>query len=110
MISNFLATQIMLPLQLTRIFDYQQPGTDAQHMTPTRTGVNEASNLPTGSTLKRIPEERRKQESRRNTDRRLMQQAIFLNTRKTQGRRHSTGRRASDLNHEMPYRPIYFKG
>ncbi len=100
----------MLPLQLTRIFDYQQPNTDSQRATPVRTGANEESNLAPGSALKKISEERRQQESRRNTDRRMEQQAIFLNTRKTQGRRYSTGRRASDLNSQMLYRPIYFRG
>jgi hypothetical protein len=100
----------MLPLQLSRIFDYQQPSTDAQRTSSVRIGADEKSSLTTGSTPRKIPEERRAQESRRSNERRLKQHATFLNTRKTQGRRRSTGRRASDLDDQILYHPIYFKG
>lgn len=97
----------MLPLQLLRIFDYQQPKVD-QGNTP-QTNKPEAPD-PAQSAATTVQIERRVQEDRRSGDRREKQQATFLNTRKPQGRRRSPGRRESDQTREMHYRPISIKG
>jgi hypothetical protein len=96
----------MLPLQAARIYDYQQPTTDTS-----RQDVTRASQTPpdrNANEVSEIAEERRKLTDRRLNDRRERQQAIFLNTRKIQGRRRTAGRRLSDtLN---TYTPISLKG
>ncbi|MBC3874131.1 hypothetical protein H8K55_11055 [Undibacterium sp. LX15W] len=96
----------MLPLQLTRIFDYRQPAAEQQRGDTLRVEQELTDQNTIAST--EIPEERRKQPDRRTTERREKQQATYLNTRKTQGRRHSAGRRLSDAATE--YRPISLKG
>ncbi|MFC0348805.1 hypothetical protein [Undibacterium danionis] len=97
----------MFPLQLSRIFDYQQPDADVYRTERLRVADK---TMPLAATSGETLEERRTGEDRRNIERRLKQQATFLNTRKTQGRRRSHGRRASDVENHMQYRPIYFKG
>lgn len=97
----------MLPLQLSRIFDYQQPDADVYRADRSRFGDKE---MPLLAATIEVAEERRKGDDRRSLDRRLKQHATFLNTRKTQGRRRSHGRRATDVENHMQYRPIYFKG
>ena len=96
----------MLPLQLTRIFDYQQPSTDQFRGDAVR-GQTSPAQQPL-ATQHPIQEERRKQADRRSLERRERQQATFLNTRKAQGRRRSDGRRISDISNK--YRPISLKG
>lgn len=101
---------IMLPLQLTRIFDYQQPSAELYRHELARTnavdnGINNST--PNNAGLEVI-EERRQQADRRAQERREKQQATFLNTRKMQGRRRSAGRRADDI--QSKYRPISLKG
>lgn len=96
----------MLPLQLTRIFDYQQPATDMYRSDSSR--VNAADGSSQTSAATEIIEERRQQTDRRALERREKQQATFLNTRKMQGRRRSAGRRANDA--QNTYRPISLKG
>lgn len=96
----------MLPLQLTRIFDYQQP--TAEQLRNDTVRVNSAPSDPDSSQQNAIQEDRRKKADRRALDRREKQQATFLNTRKIQGRRRTTGRRASDK--QTAYRPISLKG
>ena len=96
----------MLPLQLTRIFDYQQPSTDQFRGDAVR-GQTSPADQPL-ATQQPIPEDRRKQADRRALERREKQQATFLNTRKAQGRRRSDGRRMSDMTSK--YRPISLKG
>lgn len=97
----------MLPLQLLRIFDYQQPKVDSGVLgTPNKKLIN----LQVPEAPDTLPVERRVQADRRLGERRERQQATFLNTRKTQGRRRSPGRRASDLGHEIPYKPISIQG
>lgn len=103
----------MLPLQLLRIFDYQQPKADQDLKSASdKAGSSqELVSAPDASTGdKKVAVERRSQLDRRLGDRREKQQATFLNTRKPQGRRHSPGRRASDQHHEMRYKPISIKG
>lgn len=95
----------MLPLQMTRIYDYQQPTVESQRREVVRAGQSTQDQLSAGTD---IQEERRQQADRRATERREKQQAIFLNTRKMQGRRRSAGRRLSD--NLSPYRPISLKG
>lgn len=97
----------MFPLQLSRIFDYQQPETDVYRSEQSRVAHGVRPSLPAVSI---VVEERRKVSERRTDDRRLKQQATFLNTRKTQGRRRSPGRRATDLENMTQYRPISLKG
>lgn len=97
----------MLPLQLLRIFDYQQPKVD-QGNKQTKNKPDSAADAGGGATPAQV--ERRAQADRRSGDRREKQQATFLNTRKPQGRRRSPGRRASDQNREMRYKPISIKG
>lgn len=97
----------MLPLQLFRIFDYQQPKLD-QGSTPSTNKPEPTP--PAQNAAAPVQIERRVQADRRNGDRREKQQATFLNTRKSQGRRRSPGRRESDQVHEMNYRPISIKG
>lgn len=106
MIPLSLATQIMLPLQLTRIFDYQRPAAEQPRNETAR--INHVGGEQTADTQIELQEERRKQADRRATERREKQQATFLNTRKIQGRRRSAGRRQSDTLAE--YRPISLKG
>lgn len=97
----------MLPLQLLRIFDYQQPKVDQEIKPgPQR---NDAS-VKAAPSVAPVQVERRNQADRRNGDRREKQEATFLNTRKPQGRRRSPGRRASDQNREFRYKPISIKG
>jgi hypothetical protein len=103
----FLFANLMLPLQLSRIFDYQQPETDLYRSEQSRVGHTVKQNLPAVSI---VVEERRRVDERRSDDRRLKQHATFLNTRKTQGRRRSPGRRATDLENLTQYRPISLKG
>lgn len=97
----------MLPLQIMRIFDYQQPKVD-QGNKPTQNQPDSAANASGGAQPAQV--ERRAQADRRSGERREKQQATFLNTRKPQGRRRSPGRRASDQNREMRYKPISIKG
>lgn len=98
----------MSPLQILRIFDYQQPKVQI----PTSGSLRSASAPQNSSTqvVGKIQEERRKNDDRRSADRREKQQATFLNTRKTQGRRQTPGRRSTDINGRMDYRPISLKG
>lgn len=100
----------MSPLQIFRIFDYQQPNSMQNAARPNRgnTTVQGASNTQTGA--EEIFIERRKIQDRRANDRREKQQSTFLNTRKKQGRRQTAGRRASDANIKLDYRPISLKG
>lgn len=106
MIAHFLAILIMLPLQLTRIFDYQRPSAEQPRGDVVRV-ENELAGQNSGTPME-IQEDRRRQADRRTNERREKQQATYLNTRKTQGRRHSAGRRLSDAVTE--YRPISLKG
>lgn len=101
-----LATQIMLPLQLTRIFDYQRPAAEQSRSEAARIG--QVSGEQIADIQIELQEDRRKQADRRATERREKQQATFLNTRKIQGRRRSAGRRQSDI--MAKYRPISLKG
>lgn len=106
MITLFPLNLIMLPLQLTRIFDYQQPTTEQFRSDTVRyaaTDDKESTRSPNPTI-----EDRRKLPDRRSLERREKQQATFLNTRKTQGRRHSEGRRMNDSRSQ--YRPISLKG
>jgi hypothetical protein len=96
----------MLPVQLTRIFDYQQPATEMYRSDSTR--VNATGDQLQATISSNIVEERRQQTDRRALERREKQQATFLNTRKMQGRRRSAGRRLSDA--QNTYRPISLKG
>ena len=98
----------MSPLQILRIFDYRQP----KVQTPTAGSLRSASAPQNASTqvVGKIQEERRKNDDRRSADRREKQQATFLNTRKTQGRRQTPGRRSTDTHGRMDYRPISLKG
>ncbi len=100
----------MSPLQIFRIFDYQQP-TSMQNSA--RTSSNDLSRRGASKLQQDIDEtfvERRQIQDRRASDRREKQQSTFLNTRKTQGRRQMAGRRASDANIKLDYRPISLKG
>ncbi|MBC3806371.1 hypothetical protein H8K52_03290 [Undibacterium seohonense] len=97
----------MLPLQLTRIFDYQQPAADPLRNDNVRNTVGndkESTSSPTNPTI----DDRRKLTDRRSLERREKQQATFLNTRKMQGRRRSDGRRVDD--NRSQYRPISLQG
>jgi len=96
----------MLPLQLTRIFDYQQPATEMYRSESSR--VNAADGSSQTSAATEIIEERRQQTDRRALKKKKKQQATFLNTRKMQGRRRLAGRRANDA--QNTYRPISLKG
>lgn len=96
----------MLPLQLSRIFDYQRPSAEQTRSDSVRTAQMIAEQA-TG-VLPEAPEDRRKQTDRRTIERREKQQASYLDTRKIQGRRRSAGRRGSDTMTE--YRPISLKG
>lgn len=100
----------MFPLQLTRIFDYQQPSADLYRNEFARANAvdNEINNSTRGNAVLEAIEERRQQADRRSQERREKQQATFLNTRKMQGRRRSAGRRADDI--QSKYRPISLKG
>ncbi|TXI89439.1 MAG: hypothetical protein E6Q34_10680 [Burkholderiaceae bacterium] len=101
----------MSPLQIFRIFDYQQPNTGALG-SRTASGINQTmatdakSAAQDGSTFV----DRRKMPDRRAGDRREKQHATFLNTRKTQGRRQQAGRRATDAEVKLDYKPISLKG
>lgn len=104
---EFCSFMPMLPLQLLRIFDYQQPKVDQDN----RSSQNKPDTSVSGEdTVAPVQIERRTQADRRNMERREKQQATFLNTRKQQGRRRSPGRRASDQEREMQYKPISIKG
>ncbi len=103
---RFSTSLTMLPLQLTRIFDYQQPATDMYRSDSSRVNAADGSSQTGAAT--EIIEERRQQTDRRALERREKQQATFLNTRKMQGRRRSAGRRANDA--QNTYRPISLKG
>ena len=96
----------MLPIQPTRIFDYQQPTTEQFRNDELR--ANSTHSDQNQSAQSALQEDRRKKTDRRTLDRREKQQATFLNTRKIQGRRRTTGRRASDI--QAVYRPISLKG
>lgn len=96
----------MLPLQLTRIFDYQQPTAEQFRNDLVRADSVQSDQNPIPQNP--IQEDRRKKTDRRALDRREKQQATFLNTRKIQGRRRTTGRRANDT--QTAYRPISLKG
>lgn len=100
----------MSPLQIFRIFDYQQPNSMQNAARPNRgnSPVRGTSNTQTGADETFI--ERRQIQDRRASDRREKQQSTFLNTRKKQGRRQTAGRRASDANIKLDYRPISLKG
>jgi hypothetical protein len=99
----------MLPLQIYRLFDSTaakeqlQPLLQPHH----RERISEDAQV---SGAEWQQEDRRKNQNRRQQNRREKQQSILLNTRKPQGRRHSAGRRASDLQAPGDYRPISFKG
>ncbi|MBR7801711.1 hypothetical protein [Undibacterium fentianense] len=95
----------MLPLQFSRILDYQQPAIETHRSRPARNETEAGSDANTKITY---AEERRLQNDRRHNDRREKQHATFLNTRKVQGRRKSAGRRAGDLHYA--YTPISLKG
>lgn len=96
----------MLPLQLTRIFDYQRPAAEQSRNDVVR--LEQVGDEQMTDIQIELQEERRKLADRRATERREKQQATFLNTRKIQGRRRSAGRRQSDAIAE--YRPISLKG
>lgn len=98
----------MLPLKLMRILDYAQPRTEQQP----RSMLNGGSVSVFNDDAIEVNEvvERRKPQDRRSNDRREKQAATFLNTRKRQGRRVSHGRRASDLDGQLTYKPISLKG
>ena len=96
----------MLPLQTTRIYDYQQPSAETPRQELLRAEQLRPDQISTEN--HQMLEERRRLTDRRATERREKQQAIFLNTRKIQGRRRSAGRRLSD--NLSPYRPISLKG
>lgn len=100
----------MSPLQIFRIFDYQQP--NSMQNSAHQGGNNALNRSALGS--QQGPEEtfieRRQTQDRRAIERREKQQSTFLNTRKTQGRRQTAGRRASDANIKLDYRPISLKG
>ncbi len=98
----------MSPLQILRIFDYQQPRVQTQQAGSLRSAS--APQNANAQVVGKIQEERRKTDDRRSADRREKQQATFLNTRKTQGRRQTPGRRSTDINGRMDYRPISLKG
>ena len=100
----------MSPLQIFRIFDYQQPNTGALG-SRTASGIQQASDSSKAATQEAASFiERRKMPDRRAGDRREKQHATFLNTRKTQGRRQTAGRRASDAQAKLDYKPISLKG
>lgn len=103
---EFASFLTMRPLQLLRIFDYQQPKVNQG----TRHQTKPEANAKGVEAAAPVQVERRAQPDRRTGDRREKQQATFLNTRKPQGRRSSPGRRASDQNNEMRYKPISIKG
>lgn len=98
----------MLPLKLMRILDYAQPKTDQQPRYTAAGASTYAQNEEEITEDKII--ERRNAQDRRANDRREKQAATFLNTRKRQGRRVSHGRRTSDLNGQLTYKPISLKG
>lgn len=100
----------MSPLQIFRIFDYQQPNSMQNAARPSRGNPPVRGGLNTQSGTEETFIERRQIHNRRATDRREKQQSTFLNTRKTQGRRQTAGRRASDANIKLDYRPISLKG
>lgn len=100
----------MSPLQIFRIFDYQQPNN--MHNAAGSNRANALRGKVAGAT-QNVEEgfvERRQIQDRRANERREKQQSTFLNTRKTQGRRQTAGRRASDANIKLDYRPISLKG
>lgn len=101
----------MSPLQIFRIFDYQQPNTGALG-SRTANGINQSQTPSASNSITSADRfvERRKTPDRRGEDRREKQQATFLNTRKTQGRRQTAGRRASDSERKLDYKPISLKG
>lgn len=96
----------MLPLQPARLYDYQQPTAESHRQGISR--VERATQDQFTSSTSEASEERRQLADRRAIERREKQQAIFLNTRKNQGRRRSAGRRLSD--NYSPYRPISLQG
>ncbi|WMW81177.1 hypothetical protein RF679_02555 [Undibacterium cyanobacteriorum] len=101
----------MSPLQIFRIFDYQQPNTGALG-SRTANGIQQSKVTSATNNAASADSfvERRKTPDRRGNDRREKQQATFLNTRKTQGRRQTAGRRASDSEVKLDYKPISLKG
>lgn len=101
----------MSPLQLFRIFDYQQPNTGALG-SRSATNINQAETADPVTTAAAANNfvERRTTPDRRAIERREKQQATFLNTRKTQGRRQTAGRRSSDRDIKLDYKPISLKG
>ena len=103
-----MSDSFMLPLQILRIFDPPRPTSDQSPISTPRAAS--APQNETSQTVAVVQEERRKAQDRRNNDRREKQQSTFLNTRKTQGRRHSPGRRATDQANKMDHRPISLKG
>jgi hypothetical protein len=101
----------MNPLQILRIFDYQQSNAEqtAAHWVRNASSSKDAQSK-LNKAASAILVERRKTPDRRASDRREKQHATFLNTRKNQGRRAMPGRRASDMQVKMDYRSISFKG
>jgi hypothetical protein len=99
----------MLPLQISRLFDAMQTKDQLQSLLQPhqRDRIHREEQ---DAALIELQEERRKNPNRRNQNRREKQQAILLNTRKPQGRRFSSGRRATDPQIPADYRPISFKG
>lgn len=99
----------MLPLQIYRLFDAMQTKDQLASSLHAHQRERIQARAPELN-LNALQEERRINPNRRTQDRREKQQAILLNTRKPQGRRHSSGRRATDLQGAGDYRPISFKG
>ncbi len=101
----------MLPLQILKIFDFQQPrdAASSSRLARNLAGVS-VTEAQADASAQGIFVERRRQPDRRAIDRREKQLPTFLNTRKTQGRRQSPGRRASDANPNFAYRRISLKG
>lgn len=100
----------MSPLQIFRIFDYQQPSSMQNSARQARGNVLQRGATGAVENAEETFIERRQMQDRRANDRREKQQSTFLNTRKTQGRRQTAGRRATDANIKLDYRPISLKG
>lgn len=100
----------MSPLQIFRIFDYQQPNGMQGSSRPSQANKQLDRNTKPQQGTENSFVERRQVLDRRASDRREKQHSTFLNTRKTQGRRQTAGRRASDANIKLDYRPISLKG
>jgi hypothetical protein len=99
---------LLLTMKIFRLFDFPRPLPDRVLMTASRDPA--AAHRLSEDLSDSAQEERRQSRERRATDRREKQHSTFLNTRKTQGRRHASGRRNSDHNGSRDYRPISLKG